>query len=184
VDYFTLTLNCIAGIYTVDEGAVELDGVRVHLSDRERADLRRLEIGFVFQDYKLLPYYSVLDNVMLPLSKDKKKEGLKEKAIARLEQVGINERDYNRLPTKLSGGEKQRVAIARALINNPKLIICDEPTGNLDNDNKWQVLHLLKELRGKGHAIIVVTHDDEVAVEGDKLFELKNGRLHEMEHQR
>ena len=179
----TTLLNCIAGIYKVDEGTIELDGSPIHnLSDSQKSDIRRLQIGFVFQDFKLLPYYSVLENVILPLSKDKKSDQLKQKAALLLEQVGINKSYYNRLPSSLSGGEKQRVAIARALISDPKLIICDEPTGNLDNDNKKQVLHILTKLKQKGHSIIVVTHDEEVANEGNRIYELKNSSLNEVEN--
>ena len=179
----TTLLNCIAGIYKIDEGSIELDGSPIHnLSDSQKSDIRRLQIGFVFQDFKLLPYYSVLENVILPLSKDKKSDQLKQKAALLLEQVGINKSYYNRLPSSLSGGEKQRVAIARALISDPKLIICDEPTGNLDNDNKKQVLHILTKLKQKGHSIIVVTHDEEVANEGNRIYELKNSSLNEVEN--
>lgn len=179
----TTLLNCIAGIYQIDEGMIELDEISIHqLSDQQKSDIRRLHIGFVFQDFKLLPYYSVLENVILPLLKDKKRNLLKEKAANLLEQVGINENLHHRLPLALSGGEKQRVAIARALINDPKLIICDEPTGNLDHDNKKQVLRILAELKQKGHSIIVVTHDDEVAMAGNKICELKNGSLNEVEN--
>lgn len=179
----TTLLNCIAGIYKIDEGTIELDGNPIHnLSDSEKSDIRRLQIGFVFQDFKLLPYYSVLENVILPLSKDKKSDQLKQKAALLLEQVGIDRSYYNRLPSSLSGGEKQRVAIARALISDPKLIICDEPTGNLDNDNKKQVLHILTKLKQKGHSIIVVTHDEEVANEGNRIYELKNSSLNEVEN--
>ena len=179
----TTLLNCIAGIYKVDEGTIELDGSLIHnLSDSQKSDIRRLQIGFVFQDFKLLPYYSVLENVILPLSKDKKSDQLKQKAALLLEQVGIDKSYYNRLPSSLSGGEKKRVAIARALISDPKLIICDEPTGNLDNDNKKQVLHILTKLKEKGHSIIVVTHDEEVANEGNRIYELKNSSLNEVEN--
>ena len=178
----TTLLNCIAGIYKVDDGTIELDGIPIHnLSDSQKSDIRRLQIGFVFQDFKLLPYYSVLENVILPLSKDKKSDQLRQKAALLLDQVGITKSYYNRLPSSLSGGEKQRVAIARALISDPKLIICDEPTGNLDNENKKQVLQILKKLKQKGHSIIVVTHDDEVANEGDRIYELKNNSLTEVE---
>ncbi|MCZ0703433.1 ABC-type lipoprotein export system ATPase subunit [Natronobacillus azotifigens] len=177
----TTLLNCIAGIQGGDQGSIELDGMEIHqLTNDERSNVRRLHIGFVFQDFKLLPYYSVLENVILPLARDKKKEQLTAKAKSLLEQVGIGEGYYHRLPSALSGGEKQRVAIARALINDPKLIICDEPTGNLDNDNKGQVLHILHTLKQKEHAIIVVTHDEEVAREGDRIYELKNHSLNEV----
>lgn len=179
----TTLLNCIAGIYQIDEGAIELDEISIHqLSDQQKSDIRRLHIGFVFQDFKLLPYYSVLENVILPLSKDKKRNLLRKKAVDLLVQVGIDESLHHRLPLALSGGEKQRVAIARSLINDPKLIICDEPTGNLDHNNKKQVLRILTELKRKGHSIIVVTHDDEVAMEGNRIYELKNGSLNEVEN--
>lgn len=178
----TTLLNCIAGIYKVDDGTIELDGIPIHnLADSQKSDIRRLQIGFVFQDFKLLPYYSVLENVILPLSKDKKSNQLRQKAGLLLDQVGITKSYYNRLPSSLSGGEKQRVAIARALISDPKLVICDEPTGNLDNENKKQVLQILTKLKQKGHSIIVVTHDDEVANEGDRIYELKNNSLNEVE---
>ena len=174
----TTLLNCIAGIYDIDEGEIELDGQIIHdLSDQEKSNLRRLQIGFVFQDFKLLPYYSVLDNVILPLSKDQNKNELRQKAVQHLEQVGIEKELHNRLPFALSGGEKQRVAIARALMNDPKLLLCDEPTGNLDNENKHQVLKILSDLTSKGHSIIVVTHDDEVAEKSHLIYELKNSSL-------
>lgn len=177
----TTLLHCIAGIYEISDGTVELDGVSIHeLPDRQKSDVRRLQIGFVFQDFKLLPYYSVLENVILPLSKDKKQRDLSQKAKQLLTEVGILESYYDRLPNSLSGGERQRVAIARALINDPKLIICDEPTGNLDNENKQQILHILQKLKQAGHSIIVVTHDEEVAEAGTKTYELKNHTLNEM----
>lgn len=176
----TTLLHCIAGIYPIDGGSIELDGVSIHgLSEREKSDLRRLKIGFVFQDFKLLPYYSVLENVILPLSKDQKTRDLKRKAAGLLKDVGIPESYYHRLPASLSGGEKQRIAIARALINDPKLIICDEPTGNLDNENKKQILQILTTLKQNGHAIIIVTHDEEVADAGTRTYELKDYSLRE-----
>src|SRR5690625_3145898 len=106
----TTLLNCIAGIYDIDEGDIELDGQIIHdLSEQEKSSLRRLQIGFVFQDFKLLPYYSVLDNVILPLSKDQNKNELARKAVKYLEQVGIEKELHNRLPFALSRSEERRV---------------------------------------------------------------------------
>src|SRR5690625_5158802 len=116
----TTLINCLSGLLTPDEGGVSIADKQLYqLSERELSDFRRKEIGFIFQDYKLLPHYSVIDNVMLPLYYDEDREQLKEKAKENLEQVGIDEHLYNRLPGQLSGGEKQRVAIARSLIGNP-----------------------------------------------------------------
>lgn len=174
-------LNCISGILSPDNGEILIDQTNiVKLNEYELSNFKRKNIGFVFQDFKLLPYYSVIDNVMLPLLYDEDKNLLKNIAIQLLKQVGIKEDLFDRLPSSLSGGEKQRVAIARALIASPKLLLCDEPTGNLDIENRDQMTDLLLKLKNQGVAIIVVTHDLEVAKKADQCFELKSGHLKEM----
>lgn len=174
----TTLLNCLSGLLGPDEGVVKLAGKDLYkLTERELSDFRRKEIGFIFQDYKLLPHYSVIDNVMLPLYYDEDRKKLKEKAKENLEQVGIDEFLHNRLPGQLSGGEKQRVAIARALIGNPQLLFCDEPTGNLDIENRDHIIDLLEKLNRKGQTIIVVTHDQDVADPSDLCYQLNEGVL-------
>lgn len=173
-------LNCISGIVRADQGEVLIDEIPINtLSEKELSNFRRENIGFVFQDFKLLPHYSVIDNVMLPLLYDQDKKILRKKAKQLLLDVGIKEELFNRLPSSLSGGERQRVAIARALIANPKLLLCDEPTGNLDIENRDQITDLFSRLKNQGISIIVVTHDLEVAKKGDQCYELKAGILRE-----
>lgn len=171
-------LNCITGLLLPDKGEVFYEGTNVYnLKDKARSEYRRFNIGFVFQDFKLLPHYSVLDNVALPLLYDRPRHSLYARAKDLLEKVGIAEQLYDRLPEGLSGGEKQRVAISRALIANPEVLICDEPTGNLDSENRDIILDLLSELKRKGQTIIVVTHDDVVAKRGDVIYTLSHGIL-------
>ncbi|MFA1737909.1 ABC transporter ATP-binding protein [Lysinibacillus fusiformis] len=173
-------LNCVAGLLQPDEGEIIHEGIDIYsLKDKVKSEYRRLNIGFIFQDFKLLPYYSVLDNVALPLIYDEQKKSLYTKAKSLLEEVGIKEQMFNRLPEALSGGEKQRIAIARALIANPKVLICDEPTGNLDVNNRNIILDLLSKFKNSGKTIIMVTHDEEVANSGDKIYKLSNGILEE-----
>lgn len=171
-------LHCISGLLEPDNGEVFFENTNLYLlKDKERSDFRRRKIGFVFQDFKLLPYYSVIDNVILPLIFDLSKKELYEKAKQLLLNVGITEELFDRLPDSLSGGEKQRVAIARALIGQPELLICDEPTGNLDIENRDRIIQLLYQFNRKGQTIIVVTHDHEVAAYGSITYQLQYGRL-------
>ncbi|WP_027409571.1 ABC transporter ATP-binding protein [Anoxybacteroides tepidamans] len=171
-------LKIISGLLKPDTGTVNYRNVNIYqLSEREKSDFRRRHIGFVFQDFKLLPYYSVLDNVILPLYYDEKKKDLYEKAKVLLPSLGIQEPLFSRLPNDLSGGEKQRVAFARALIANPDVLVCDEPTGNLDRENRDNVIEILLQLTKQGKTIILVTHDMEVAVHSDNIYLLKDGFL-------
>jgi len=171
-------LHCISGLLKPDSGEICFENTNLYLlSEKERSDFRRRNIGFVFQDFKLLPYYSVLDNVILPLIFDLPKKDLYERAKQRLLDVGIKEELFHRLPDGLSGGEKQRVAIARSLIGQPEVLICDEPTGNLDIENRDRIVQLLRELNHNGQTIIVVTHDQEVAACGNVIHQLRYGRL-------
>ncbi len=175
-------LNIITGLVKPTKGKVWFDNLDINkLKDKEKADLRRKRIGFIFQDFKLLPYYSVLDNVILPVHDAKNKKEVYKRAQELLEIVGIGQSLFNRLPEGLSGGEKQRVAIARAIIANPDVIVCDEPTGNLDQANRDQIIRLLAQLKEKQKTIVVVTHDMEVARHGDETYYLSNGTIHQSE---
>lgn len=175
-------LNCINGIIEPNEGEVYIDCRRLNeMNEDEKSQLRRNKIGYIFQDFKLLPHYTVLDNVILPLLFEEKKATLKERAIHLLEEVGIGEHLYQQLPEKLSGGERQRVAIARALIAEPIILLCDEPTGNLDIENRNQIVALLMKIKKTGRIVVVVTHDMEVAQLGDLHYRLNLGSLEKVE---
>jgi macrolide transport system ATP-binding/permease protein len=147
------------------------------LSDKERAGLRSRRIGFVFQSFQLLPYRSVLENVMLAeVYRKQSHRGRRERALAAIERVGLSHRaDF--LPTKLSGGEKQRVAIARALVGSPSLLLCDEPTGNLDSKSTVGLLDLFETLNQQGLTLVIVTHDENVAKRAARRVHIIDGRL-------
>jgi len=173
------TLMHILGcLDTPTKGTYLLEGIPVEsLSENERASVRKSKVGFVFQSFNLLPRLSALENVALPMvylgltPRERKR-----KAFRLLEAVGLQER-ANHSPSELSGGEAQRVAIARALANDPKIILADEPTGNLDTKTGNEILDLLEELNKKGKTIIVVTHDPEVARRARRIMRLKDGIL-------
>lgn len=160
-------------------GTVTLDGRNPFtLSDKELSAFRNKETGFVFQDHCLLPQCSVLENVLIPEMVAKPDTTAQERARKLLDQVGLSHRLDHR-PGELSGGEKQRVAIARALIRSPKLLLCDEPTGNLDRKSATQVADLLLEInRASKTILIVVTHSAELAARFPKSMELIEGGLH------
>src|SRR5690606_28114942 len=159
-------------------GTYLIEGVdTAGLSDPERAGLRSRRIGFVFQSFHLLPHRTVLENVMLAeVYRRQSYRGRRERALAALERVGLSHRvDF--LPTKLSGGEKQRVAIARALVGSPTLLLCDEPTGNLDSKATADLLDLFARLNEQGLTLIIVTHDENVANRAGRRVHIINGRL-------
>lgn len=161
-------------------GSVKVNGRDVTaLSDRELTKYRRQTIGFVFQQYNLVPNLTALENVMLPMEFAGVPRLLRRKRAARLlEQVGLDEVKQGRRPARLSGGEQQRVAIARALANQPKLILADEPTGNLDTQTGKEIFDLLHNLsRAQKTTIIAVTHDLSIAGRTDKTFTIADGRL-------
>ena len=144
-------------------------------SDEELARIRNKEIGFIFQDFNLLPRTSVLDNVCLPLLyAGMKEKEQKELAIKAIEEVGLKER-LTHLPSQLSGGEKQRVAIARAVVNNPAVIFADEPTGNLDSKTGEVVMKIISQLNQKGHTIVLVTHETYTAQYAQRIIRMKDG---------
>lgn len=171
-------LNLIAGLDTPDRGRIEIDGVDIaSLSDDEATLLRRRKFGFVFQAFHILPHLSIAQNVALPLLLN----GITDRSAERmLEAVGLGGRGRD-FPRQLSGGEMQRVAIARALIHRPKLLLADEPTGNLDPDTANDVLRLLREeIKQNGASAIIVTHSQAAAASADRVLELTKTGLHPM----
>lgn len=171
-------LSVLGGLSHPTEGTVIVDGIDVYgLSVERRADFRREYLGFVFQSFQLIPYLTIMENVMLPLSITSLSRAEKGKrAIAIIEQVGLRSKAL-RLPDELSGGEQQRVAIARALVNQPPIILADEPTGNLDTLTSAEIMKLLQNLHHAEHTIIVVTHNSENLKYADRSIHLKDGNI-------
>jgi putative ABC transport system ATP-binding protein/lipoprotein-releasing system ATP-binding protein len=173
-------LNLIGTLDHPTSGEVWVDGVEVStLKGNALADFRRANIGFVFQLFNLVPTLTALENVMLPLLPYQRKLDfkLKERAIELLESLGLGARRTH-LPGQLSGGEQQRVAIARALVNHPKLILADEPTGNLDSQSGQDIVALLRHLNQKqGITVVLVTHDAAIATQTDRVVYLQDGKL-------
>ena len=171
----TTLINILGGLDTLTSGHVIVDGVDLaKLSENEMVRYRAEKIGFVFQQFHLVPYLNAVENVMLAqyfhsVTDEKQAEEA-------LKRVGLGHR-LTHLPAQLSGGEQQRVAIARALINQPKLILADEPTGNLDEANEEIVIGLFRELHSAGHTILMVTHDPDIAQQADRRIELVHGHL-------
>jgi putative ABC transport system ATP-binding protein len=176
-------MNLIGCLDTASRGIYECDGVDVSTLDPEElAALRRDKIGFVFQGFNLLPRMSALDNVAMPLGYARVPHAERhERARAALASVGLAER-AGHLPSELSGGQQQRVAIARALINQPPILLADEPTGALDSKTGEEILGLFKRLRDADHTVILITHDAEVAAHADRTFVMRDGELHEGPH--
>lgn len=173
----TTLLSLLGGLDVAYEGSLKLDGVELgKLSDEARARLRGERIGFVFQAFHLLRHLTVLDNVRLP-SLFAVSEGDSQLAAQRaLDRVGLGDRAKGS-PTELSGGQRQRVAIARALVRNPRVILCDEPTGNLDRATGRDIIGLLAELHRAGATVVVVTHEPSLAEAASRTITLVDGRL-------
>lgn len=172
-------LHLIGGLDRPDEGEIIIDGSNLlRLSDDKRAKLRLTKIGFVFQFFNLLPKISALANVELPLDiADISEKEAKEKAKEMLKLVGLETRMDHR-PVELSGGEQQRVAIARALINDPKIVLADEPTGNLDTKIGGETVQLMRRLnQEKGQTFVIITHDPTIAENADRIIYLKDGLI-------
>jgi putative ABC transport system ATP-binding protein len=169
-------LNIIGGLDRPSSGEVLLDGKRIdNLDENELVDIRRGEIAYVFQQYHLLPSLTALENVLLPLVFCGASTQ-EDKALDILEKVGLGKRTGHK-PSQLSGGEQQRVAIARALVNNPSLILADEPTGNMDRRTGKEILGLFTQLHKEGHGIIMVTHDPEIASFANAIVVLQDGQI-------
>lgn len=171
-------MNILGCLDTPTRGEYYLNNLRVSdMSENELAEVRNKEIGFVFQTFNLLPRSSSLDNVALPLiyAGMRKKERT-EKAQLALESVGLGERVYHK-PNELSGGQRQRVAVARALINNPSIILADEPTGNLDTKTSIEIMGLLEEIHAKGNTIVLVTHEEDIAQHAHRIVRMRDGLI-------
>lgn len=175
----TTLLQIIGTLDTDNEGEVVINGVNIKkLSDKELSAFRNKQLGFVFQFHQLLPEFTALENVCMPglIARRNHKE-VEEKAKELLTKLGLQDRFHHK-PNELSGGEKQRVAVARALINDPKLILADEPSGSLDSGNKKELHSLLRKLCNEyGLTILLVTHDNELAETSDRIIEMRDGMI-------
>ena len=171
-------MNILGCLDSPDSGRYVLNGVDVsEMDDGELADVRNREIGFVFQSFNLLPRYNALENVALPMVYAGVPAGeRREKAAQALRSVGLEDRMDHR-PNELSGGQRQRVALARALINNPSIILADEPTGNLDTHTSVEIMRLFDEIYRGGNTVIVVTHEEDIAAYAHRVIRLRDGRI-------
>jgi len=171
-------MNVIGCLDTPTSGLYILNDQNVsHLSDDELAEIRNKEIGFVFQTFNLLPRNTALENVMLPLVyAGVRKQQRIEKAEKILSEVGLADRIEHK-PNELSGGQRQRVAVARALVNNPSILLADEPTGNLDSKISEEIMQLFAEIHRKGNTLIVVTHEESIAMHAHRIIKLKDGEI-------
>jgi putative ABC transport system ATP-binding protein len=171
-------MNILGCLDTPSKGTYILNGINVsQMTDNELAEVRNKEIGFVFQTFNLLPRSTSLDNVALPLiyAGASKKER-DERAKTALNNVGLGNRITHK-PNELSGGQRQRVAVARALINNPSIILADEPTGNLDTKTSIEIMGLLEEIHSKGNTIILVTHEEDIAQHAHRIVRMRDGLI-------
>ena len=176
----TTLLNIIGGLLKADSGSVECDSTDItKLSDRRLLAFRRKNIGYVYQSFMLLPELTAEENIKLPVyfGKNKPDEKLFDKLT---DALGIKDRLTHK-PQELSGGQQQRIAIARAMMTHPKILLCDEPTGNLDSDTSKSVVMLLNNLRDQfGQTILIVTHDQSVAEKADEIYRIEDGRLYSL----
>lgn len=171
-------MNVIGCLDTPTSGRYVLNNADVsHLTDDQLAEIRNKEIGFVFQTFNLLPRNTALENVMLPLvyAGIRKQERIL-KAEKILSEVGLSDRIAHK-PNELSGGQRQRVAVARALVNNPSILLADEPTGNLDSKISEEIMQLFAEIHRKGNTLIVVTHEEDIALHAHRIIRLKDGEI-------
>jgi len=172
-------LNCLGGLDSPTAGRIVVDGLELgRLDQNQLADYRRQKVGFIFQAFQLIPTLTVAENVMLPLAPVIARPAVaRQRVLPLIAEVGMAER-INHLPGELSGGEQQRVALARALVNQPALLLADEPTGNLDAQNGERILSLLQRLNAEHQlTIILATHDPRVAERGHRILTLDHGRI-------
>jgi putative ABC transport system ATP-binding protein len=171
-------LSVLGGMNHPTTGEVEMAGIKLYTLPGEKlADFRSQNLGFVFQAFHLIPYLTAQENVMLPLVVSSlKNEAKREAARKALEQVGLGAK-IDRLPNQLSGGEQERVAIARAIVNNPQILLADEPTGNLDSRMSNEVMALFRELNGGGQTVVMVTHNPDNCAYADRTIYLRDGRV-------
>ena len=173
-------MNLLGCLDTPTKGEYILNGINVsQMTDSELATVRNKEIGFVFQTFNLLPRSTAQDNVALPLIyAGIKKKDRDIRSIQTLENVGLGNRLHHK-PNELSGGQRQRVAVARALINNPSIILADEPTGNLDTKTSIEIMGLIEEIHSKGNTIIIVTHEEDIAQHAHRIVRMRDGLIEE-----
>ena len=171
-------MNLLGCLDTATSGSYILNGTDVSkMDDNKLAEIRNQEIGFVFQTFNLLPRYSALENVMLPMvyAGSPKNQRL-ERAKETLASVGLEDR-MDHKPNELSGGQRQRVAVARAMVNNPSIILADEPTGNLDSKTSVDIMNLLDEIHSRGNTVILVTHEEDIAKRAGRIIRLIDGEV-------
>ncbi|MDF2889963.1 MAG: ABC-type antimicrobial peptide transport system, ATPase component [Clostridia bacterium] len=173
-------INALNGIDTPTSGEYFIDGLKVNgLNDSQLADIRNKKIGFIFQGFNLLQKLSALENVELPLVyQGAPAKERYERSLRALKAVGLEDRIHHK-PSELSGGQQQRVAIARALASDPPLILADEPTGNLDSKSGKEIMALLHELHGKGNTIVLITHDNGIAMQAKRVVRIQDGMITE-----
>lgn len=180
-------MNILGCLDSPSEGEYILNGTDVSkMDDNDLAVIRNKEIGFIFQSFNLLPRYTALDNVALPLIySGESREKREERAKVALENVDLKDRMHHK-PNELSGGQRQRVAVARALVNNPSIILADEPTGNLDTKTSIDIMKLFEEIHEQGNTVILVTHEEDIAKHAKRIIRLRDGIIesdHTNEHQ-
>ena len=179
----TTFLKCISLLTNVDSGTVKVNNKDLtKLNNQELSDFRNKNIGFVFQEYNLLEFITTRENILLPTLKNKNNKNKEDRLKTLLDFVNLTDKiDY--YPDELSGGEKQRVAITRALINDPDIILADEPTGNIDSKNKENIIKIFKNISNDNKCVIVVTHDNEILKYADKIYLLDEGKLIDYENE-
>jgi putative ABC transport system ATP-binding protein len=173
-------MNILGCLDTANSGKYYLEDTDITLLNQNKlAEIRSSKIGFIFQTFNLLPNLNIYQNIELPVfyqNKIMSKEKRHHKVLTLLESVGLNER-VNHKPSEISGGQKQRVAIARSLINDPHILLADEPTGNLDSKSGAEILNIFKKMHNKGKTIILVTHDENIAKIAERMIVFKDGRI-------
>jgi putative ABC transport system ATP-binding protein len=169
-------MNILGCLDTPTAGTYILNGKDVsHMSDNDLADVRNNEIGFVFQQFNLLPRLTALENVALPLVYAGMGKKLRtEKAMSVLGKVGLTDRSHHK-PNEMSGGQNQRVAIARALVNDPSIILADEPTGNLDSKTSYEIMDIFEKIQAAGNTVVLVTHEEDIANHARRIIRLRDG---------